>query len=101
MTVRIILKRSFAQIVFGICAGRTIPCPVSKKIDFPSMTTSALPSITCRNVSNGDIFSVPAYYDDLLTIKTFVEKVTHVKLVHRYEVRRDGLLRHFSLIPTA
>ena len=37
-------------------------------------------------------FKKPAYYDDMLTIKTFVDKVTHVKLVHRYEVRRDGLL---------
>lgn len=37
-------------------------------------------------------FKRPARYDDLLTIKTVVERVTHVKLVHRYEVRRDGLL---------
>jgi acyl-CoA thioester hydrolase len=37
-------------------------------------------------------FKRPAYFDDLLTIKTVVEKVTHVKIVHRYEVRRDGLL---------
>jgi len=34
----------------------------------------------------------PAYYDDLLTITTIIERVTHVKLVHRYEVRRDGVL---------
>ena len=41
--------------------------------------------LTCK-------YKKPAYYDDLLTIKTVVEKVTHVKIVHRYEVRRDGLL---------
>ncbi len=34
----------------------------------------------------------PAYYDDLLLLRTIVERVTHVKIVHRYEVRRDGLL---------
>jgi len=33
-------------------------------------------------------FKRPAYYDDLLTIRTTVERVTHVKIVHRYEVFR-------------
>ena len=37
-------------------------------------------------------FKRPAYYDDLLTIRTTVEKVTHVKLVHKHEVLRDGQL---------
>jgi acyl-CoA thioester hydrolase len=37
-------------------------------------------------------FKRPAHYDDLLTVRTTVEKVTHVKIVHRYEVFRDGLL---------
>jgi acyl-CoA thioester hydrolase len=37
-------------------------------------------------------FKRPARYDDLLTVRTTVEKVTHVKIVHRYEVFRDGLL---------
>lgn len=37
-------------------------------------------------------FKRPALYDDLLTIKTSVERVTHVKIVHRYEVLRDGVL---------
>ena len=37
-------------------------------------------------------FKKPAYYDDLLQLRTIVERVTHVKIVHRYEVRRDGLL---------
>lgn len=32
----------------------------------------------------------PALYDDLLTIRTTVERVTHVKVVHRYDVIRDG-----------
>jgi acyl-CoA thioester hydrolase len=37
-------------------------------------------------------FKRPAYYDDLLTIRTVVERMTHVKIIHRYEVWRDGLL---------
>ncbi len=37
-------------------------------------------------------FKRPAYFDDLLALTTVVEKVSHVKIVHRYEVRRDGLL---------
>src|SRR5690349_15325680 len=37
-------------------------------------------------------FKRPARYDDLLTLRTTVERVTHVKIVHRYEVLRDGLL---------
>ncbi len=43
-------------------------------------------------VEIGCKFKRPAYYDDLLTIRTFVERVTHVKIVHRYEVMRDGVL---------
>jgi acyl-CoA thioester hydrolase len=34
----------------------------------------------------------PAHYDDLLTVRTTVERVTHVKIIHRYEVLRDGVL---------
>ena len=34
----------------------------------------------------------PAKYDDLITVRTFVEKVTHVKIEHRYEVYRDDEL---------
>jgi acyl-CoA thioester hydrolase len=37
-------------------------------------------------------FKRPAHYDDLLTVRTTVERVTHVKIVHRYEVFRDGVL---------
>jgi len=37
-------------------------------------------------------FKRPAHYDDLLTVRTTVERVSHVKIVHRYEVLRDGLL---------
>ena len=43
-------------------------------------------------VDVGCKFKRPAYYDDLLTLTTVVERVTHVKIVHRYEVRRDGVL---------
>lgn len=34
----------------------------------------------------------PARYDDLLTLRTTVERVTHVKIVHRYQLLRDGEL---------
>ena len=37
-------------------------------------------------------FKKPAYYDDLLTIRTTVARVTHVKIVHEYHVLRDGIL---------
>jgi acyl-CoA thioester hydrolase len=43
-------------------------------------------------VEVGCKFKRPAYYDDLLTVRTTVERVTHVKIVHRYQVLRDGLL---------
>src|SRR5436309_906486 len=43
-------------------------------------------------VDVGCKFKRPAYYDDILALRTVVERVTHVKIVHRYEVRRDGLL---------
>jgi acyl-CoA thioester hydrolase len=32
----------------------------------------------------------PAFYDDLLTIRTFVVRTTAVRIDHRYEVLRDG-----------
>ncbi|HMF11929.1 MAG TPA: thioesterase family protein [Gemmataceae bacterium] len=34
----------------------------------------------------------PAYYDDVLTIRTTAERTTAVRIDHRYEVVRDGLL---------
>ena len=34
----------------------------------------------------------PAYYDDLLTIRTTVAKTTAVRIDHAYEVWRDGTL---------
>ncbi len=37
-------------------------------------------------------FRKPARYDDLLTLRTFVERVTHVKIVHRYELYREETL---------
>jgi acyl-CoA thioester hydrolase len=43
-------------------------------------------------VEVGCKFKRPAYYDDLLMLRTTVERVTHVKIVHRYEVFRDGVL---------
>ncbi len=43
-------------------------------------------------VDIGCKFKRPAHYDDVLTIKTTVERVTHVKIVHRYEIRRDNLV---------
>lgn len=43
-------------------------------------------------VEVGCKFKKPAYYDDMLTIRTSVARVTHVKVVHHYQVYRDGLL---------
>ena len=43
-------------------------------------------------VDLGCKFKRPAYYDDVLTLRTTVERVTHVKIVHKYEALRDGLL---------
>jgi len=34
----------------------------------------------------------PVHYDDLLTVRTFVERVTYVRIDHRYEVRRGDEL---------
>lgn len=34
----------------------------------------------------------PARYDDLLTLRTIVEKTTAVRIDHRYELLRDGTL---------
>ena len=34
----------------------------------------------------------PARYDDLLTVRTFVERTTAVRIDHRYEVLRDNEL---------
>ena len=43
-------------------------------------------------VDIGCKFKKPAYYDDLLTLRTAVARVTHVKIVHKYELFRDGTL---------
>jgi acyl-CoA thioester hydrolase len=43
-------------------------------------------------VDIGCKFKRPAYYDDLLTLRTTVSRVTHVKIVHEYHVFRDGVL---------
>ena len=43
-------------------------------------------------VDIGCKFKRPAYYDDLLTLHTTVARVTHVKIEHKYQVLRDGLL---------
>lgn len=43
-------------------------------------------------VDIGCKFKRPAYYDDLLTLRTTVSRVTHVKIVHAYQVLRDGVL---------
>lgn len=43
-------------------------------------------------VDLGCKYKRPAYYDDLLRLRTTVEKVSHVKIVHKYEVFRDDVL---------
>ncbi len=37
-------------------------------------------------------YKLPARYDDLLTLRTTVERTTLVKIEHRYELLRDGAL---------
>jgi acyl-CoA thioester hydrolase len=37
-------------------------------------------------------FKKPAQYDDLLTLRTTVTRVTHVKIVHNYQLFRAGEL---------
>jgi acyl-CoA thioester hydrolase len=41
-------------------------------------------------VDIGCKFKKPAYYDELLVIRTSVLRVTHVKIEHEYKVMRDG-----------
>jgi acyl-CoA thioester hydrolase len=43
-------------------------------------------------VEVGCKYKRPAYYDDVLTLRTTVERITHVKIVHKYEVLREGVL---------
>jgi acyl-CoA thioester hydrolase len=43
-------------------------------------------------VDIGCKFKRPAYYDDLLTLRTTVTRVTHVKIVHHYQILRDRQL---------
>jgi len=37
-------------------------------------------------------YKSPARYDDVVTLRTILVRTTHVKIEHRYEVIRDGLL---------
>ena len=37
-------------------------------------------------------YKSPAYYDDLLTLRTILVRTTMVKIEHRYELLRDGVL---------
>ena len=37
-------------------------------------------------------YNSPAYYDDLLTLRTTVVRTTLVKIEHRYELMRDGIV---------
>ena len=37
-------------------------------------------------------YKSPAYYDDLLTLRTILQRVTLVKIEHRYELLRNGIL---------
>src|SRR5262249_47870731 len=37
-------------------------------------------------------YKSPAYYDDVLTLRTILQRVTLVKIEHRYELLRNGVL---------
>src|ERR1035438_7698750 len=52
--IEIILNLTFAFISLRAWAGMIIDCPVSNKIDFPSITISAFPSITWMKLSKGE-----------------------------------------------
>jgi len=68
---------------------------------FEMARTEALRSLgkTYRDLEESGCFLVvnkaecnykrPAKYDDWLTVRVTIEKVTHVKIEHRYEVWRD------------
>jgi acyl-CoA thioester hydrolase len=43
-------------------------------------------------VDIGCKFKRPAHYDDLLTIRTTIARITHVKIVHEYQILRDDLI---------
>lgn len=43
-------------------------------------------------VDLGCKYKRPAQYDDVLTLRTTVAKVSHVKIVHNYQLFRDGTL---------
>jgi acyl-CoA thioester hydrolase len=43
-------------------------------------------------VDIGCKFKRPAFYDDELTLRTSVARVTHVKIIHQYQLLRDGIL---------
>lgn len=43
-------------------------------------------------VEIGCSYKRPALYDDMLTLRTTVTRITHVKIEHEYEILRDGLL---------
>ena len=71
---------------------------------FEMARTEALRSLgkTYRDLEESGCFLVvnkaecsykrPARYDDLVIVRTFVEKATRVKIEHRYEVWRDDEL---------
>ena len=58
--------------------------------------------LTYRNIEDQGVLLVltkvevrykrPAHYDDLLMIRTFVVRTTSVRIDHRYEILRDGVL---------
>jgi acyl-CoA thioester hydrolase len=43
-------------------------------------------------INIGCKFRRPAAYDDLLTLRTTVTRMTHVKIEHAYQLFRDGTL---------
>jgi acyl-CoA thioester hydrolase len=44
--------------------------------------------LVLRNIA--DKYKAPAYYDDLLILRTITTRATPVRLDHRYELLRDG-----------
>jgi acyl-CoA thioester hydrolase len=64
-----------------------------------------------RRMEQGGIFAVvvkaectfhkPAHYDDLLTIRTIIKRITPAKIEHEYQVSRESQLLATALITLA
>ena len=57
--------------------------------DFDAMEKSGIFFVVVRLDCH---YIKPAYYDDVIQVSVHVEKITKAKMVHHYEIRRNGEL---------